>query len=193
MSFELLCRIGVHGQVGRFRCQPDLRQSHCQRGSLVLCRTNRGIESAEVLTEIASRAEVDSDLATSEWDGVVLRGLSTEDQLLNAQLRDLANEAFTECQQWLQTQGRTEVLLEVEPLMDGQTLYFHFLGEPASELLDPLQTLGEIYQTKVQESRFANLLEHGCGPGCGTEERSNCGPAGSPCSICVVAHACKKD
>jgi len=73
--------------------------------------------------------------------------------------------------------------------MDGKTLYFHFVGVPGEYLTNHLQCLAEIFQREVQTSQFAKLLEHGCGPGCGTEEKGGCGDGGA-CTVCIVAKAC---
>ena len=190
----VLCRLGIHGQVGRLRIESGVRIASLPRGCKVLCRTARGLEWGEVLA-LAEFAHADAkpeSQAESIGDGVLLRRLTTEDELLRQQLTLLGNEVFEDCQRWLSENGKTDVLLDVEPLMDGVSLYFHFLGSPSQELSPHLQSLAGLYQEKVQASRFANLLEHGCGPGCGTSEGGHCGPSGSACSVCVVAHACKK-
>ncbi|HWA96869.1 MAG TPA: hypothetical protein VG713_00185, partial [Pirellulales bacterium] len=51
--------------------------------------------------------------------------------------------------------------------------------------------LAEVYESQARVQPFAELLEHGCGPGCGTEAASgqgcsNCGAG------CAVAQACGK-
>ncbi len=181
IRFDALCRLGIYGQVGRLS---STEARSLQRGDAVLTRTARGLEMAEVLAILHANP--------GALDGTILRKFGPEDYLLRERLQELSGQAFGECQQWIAQQGLHDVLLDVEPLMDGRTLYFHFLGEVTPALNAHLTSLVEIYQEKVAESQFAKLLEHGCGPGCGTEEKGGCGADQQGCAVCVVASACKK-
>jgi PSP1 C-terminal conserved region len=181
LSSDFLCRIGCHGQVGRLRSISAMR---LERDNRVVCRTSRGIELGQVLAPVASVAE-------SELDGTLLRRVTPEDDLLWRNLREMSEQVLAECQSWLTLQGSTDILLEVEPLLDGQTLYFHFVGEPSQDVAEHIKHLALLYEQRVRESKFANLLENGCGPGCGTESKGGCGTSGG-CAVCVVASACKK-
>ena len=59
-----------------------------------------------------------------------------------------------------------------------------------SELEAITQELADLYETKVEFRKFAESLESGCGPGCGTAEAENgCGQGG--CQTCVIAAACQ--
>jgi hypothetical protein len=124
-------------------------------------------------------------------DGSILRRTTPEDELLWAQLRQLGEEAYENCTRWIADQGSSAILLEVEPLLDGRTLYFHFLTFVEAHIQDKLDQLAKIYEREVRQSKFARLLEHGCGPGCGTAEAKNgCGTSGG-CAVCSIASACK--
>lgn len=194
---EYFCRVGRHGQVGRFASTSSVS---LKRNSRVVVRTGRGIEAATILSTASERSNGSSaesiengsiDNHTSKYDGKILRTMTAEDSLLSDQLERTAVETFATCQTFLVESGSNECLLEVEPLLDGKTLYFHFIGTPDDELNSYLKQLTEVYRAKVSETRFAQLLEHGCGPGCGTEEKGSCGESGT-CTVCVIANACKK-
>ena len=171
------------------------------RGQEVVVRTARGIEIAEVmspasppkpaLNETSFTTDSSTVSTTDSTDGKILRRLTAEDRLLQQQLTHAAKLAFESCQQHLIKTGSRDCLLDVEPLMDGKTLYFHFIGTPDESLTEHLQSLAEIFRATVQASQFAKLLDEGCGPGCGTEEKGSCGDSGT-CSVCVIAKACKK-
>ena len=154
-----------------------------ERGDQIICRTSRGIEMGEVLA--ATHPEYIATAGASKF----LRKSRPDDELLWRQLTTLSVDANTACQTFLQNQSSPDVLLEVEPLIDGRTLYFHFLGDPSPETEQHVQELSEIYQQSVASSRFAKLLEHGCGPGCGTKEKSGCGTSGG-CAVCAIAGGC---
>jgi cell fate regulator YaaT (PSP1 superfamily) len=179
-----LVRVGKLGQIGRFR---PLQESALRRGTRVVCRTQRGVEIGQVLGPAELKPST-LDLA----DGRLLRRMTVEDEILWGHLQEQADEALNACQQWLNDQNVAGLLIDVEPLLDGKTLYFHFLTEVSPEIQNHLDHLAAIYERSVRESKFAQLLEHGCGPGCGTEEAKNgCGTKGG-CAVCHVASKCKK-
>jgi hypothetical protein len=126
-----------------------------------------------------------------DFDGTLLRTCTLEDQLLREKLDEAARVAFNSCQEFLTVNRLGDSLLDVEALLDAKTLYFYFLGPPSDAIAPQLDKLVEIFQTTVRESQFAKLLEEGCGPGCGTEEKGGCGSSGS-CTVCVIAQACRK-
>ncbi len=179
-----LVRVGKLGQIGRFR---TLQESVFRRGARVVCRTQRGIEIGQILGPTQLKQST-IDLA----DGSLLRGMTVEDEILWGHLQEQANQAQNTCQQWLNEHNVAGLLIDVEPLLDGKTLYFHFLSDVSPEIQKHLDQLAAIYERSVRESKFAQLLEHGCGPGCGTEEAKNgCGSKGG-CAVCQVASKCKK-
>ena len=153
------------------------------RGEHIICRTPRGIEMGEVLA--ATHPEYIETATASKY----IRKSRPDDELLWRQLTSLSVKASTACQAFLYGQAIPDVLLEVEPLFDGRTLYFHFLGTPSYETEQHVQELSDIYQKSVASSRFASLLEHGCGPGCGTKEKSGCGTGGG-WAVCAIAGGC---
>ena len=118
--------------------------------------------------------------------------MTTEDEILWGHLQQEADAAQQACAQWLNDHNVDGLLIDVEPLLDGKTLYFHFLSDVSPEIQLHLDELAAIYERSVRESKFAQLLEHGCGPGCGTESAKNgCGSKGG-CAVCHVASKCKK-
>ena len=153
------------------------------RGEHIICRTPRGIEMGEVF------AATHPDYIETATASKYIRKSRPDDELLWRQLTSLSVKASTACQAFLYGQAIPDVLLEVEPLFDGRTLYFHFLGTPSYETEQHVQELSDIYQKSVASSRFASLLEHGCGPGCGTKEKSGCGTGGG-CAVCAIAVGC---
>lgn len=175
---QFLVRIGVLGQVGRFTAVGD---KSFGRGDRVVCRTRRGLEIGEVLSP-ASQTSFDAD-------GSVLRHVVMEDDLLIARLARKKNEAFAECTRLLTQRGCDEILLDVEHLFDGRGLYFYFLGEISDGAGKLTNELAEIYGSAVEFRQFADALETGCGPGCGTSEAENGCKSGS-CGSCQVAEAC---
>ena len=173
-------RVGLHGDVGRFRSTDSARYP---RGERVVVWTGRGLEVGEVLSA--------ADSAEAAPDGELLRAMTSQDDLLAQRLEQRRGEAYNACVALLAERGLDAVLMDVEHLFDGSGLYFHFLGDVPPEVEALTAELSEAYEAKAQIGRFAQTLTEGCGPGCGTEEAKGQGGCDS-CASCAVASACKK-
>lgn len=173
-----LVRVGAVGHVGRFRPVDHRRRA---RGTRVVVRTARGLETGAVLGEADPEAPA---------DGVLLRQMSTADELLDARLQRSRAAALDACEQQLRERQLDAVLLDAELLFDGQSLYFYFLGEPTDALNAVTAELAKTYDATAQVRQFAEALELGCGPDCGTDSAAGCG-SDSGCATCAVAAACK--
>lgn len=172
-----LIRVGVLGQVGRFRAAEPVRYP---RGARVVCRTRRGLEVGDVLT-------VESD-STAEHDGTLLRRVTVEDELLLARLSRHREEAYEACHNKLIELGLSSALIDVEHLFDGKSIYFYFLGEVTEQVTAITAELAEVYDAQVQFRQFTDNVIAGCGPGCGTDEAAGCASGG--CASCAINGAC---
>jgi cell fate regulator YaaT (PSP1 superfamily) len=173
-----LVRVGALGQVGRFTSVDATRYP---RGSQVVVRTARGLELGQVLAPPGESSE------SARADGSILRGVTAEDHLLAARLEKNRHAAFAACSARLQAMHSQAVLMEVEHLFDGQTLVFYLLGEVSPEVEAMTNELAELYEAHVLFRQFADAVNTGCGPGCGTETAGGCATCASGCSI---ASAC---
>ena len=175
-----LVRVGALGTVGRFTSVDATRYPRYAR---VIVRTGRGLELGEVL------APPDDETTAARADGSVLRGMTVEDHLLAARLEKNRQEACDACAQLLEERRLNVVLMDAEHLFDGRSLVFYFLGEATPELESLTDELAAAYDAQVQFRKFAETVEVGCGPGCGTE-----GAAGQGCTSCAtgcaIAGAC---
>ena len=169
------------GQVGRFRAVDAVLYP---RHSRVIVRTRRGLEIGEVLAAIRN-----GDDGQTFPDGEILRGMTVEDDLLQARLEKHRQDAYQACAKLLKEQHVSAVLVDVEHLFDGQGLFFYFLGDVTPDLETYTGRLADIYEANVQFRKFTETLIQGCGPGCGTEEVKGRGGC-ETCSSCAVAGAC---
>ncbi len=169
------------GQVGRFAAVDSVRYP---RHTRVVVRTRRGLEIGHVLSPPDDR-----DDSRSYADGEILRGMTIQDDLLQARLEKNRQEAYTACATMLHGTGMPAVLVDVEHLFDGQGLFFYFLGDVPPELEAYTERLADTYEANVQFRKFTETLIEGCGPGCGTDEAKGQGGCAT-CSSCAVAGAC---
>lgn len=180
MSVQHLIRIGKFGHVGRFR---SVDATVYPREMRVVCRTRRGLEVGVVLA-------APKDAGAAVDDGVLVRGVTVEDDLLIARQEKNQQEAFEACSQLLAQRELPVVLMDVEHLLDGKSLYFYFLGEVNGELDALTDELADAYEAKVQFRRFTETVIAGCGPDCGTDAAAGGGCGESGCATCSVSGAC---
>lgn len=172
------------GLVGRFRsCDGTIYP----RGMRVVARTARGLEAAEVL---APAEDWQNSEANGQGDGEILRGMTGEDELLAERMERRRDDAFEACAELLAERKLAATLVDVEHLLDGQGLYFYFLGEVTPAVDACTAELAEAYEATVKFRQFTDTLLEGCGPGCGTEDAMGQGGCSS-CTSCAVASACK--
>ena len=175
---DYLVRTGVLGHIHSVRAVDAVRY---ERGERVICRTDRGLEFGWVLNAVRGDHE---GVAAG---GTLLRKATSEDHLLWTRIERSRNAAIADCQEKLFARGIDAVLMDVELLFDGQSIFFYFLGEITPALESLIGSLSETYEARVQLRQFAETLAAGCGPDCGTKEGA-CEEGG--CAGCAVASAC---
>ena len=180
MGRHHLVRVGALGHVGRFTAVDSV---HYPRHSRVILRTGRGLEVGEIL------ATPDEALDPAPGEGSILRGMTIEDQLLEARLERNKQAAFEACSARLSLLEAPTTLMDVEHLFDGRTLLFYFLGEITPEVESLTSELAEVYEAQAQFRKFAEAVTEGCGPGCGTEAATG-GGCKTCATGCAVASAC---
>ncbi len=172
-------KTGVMGLVGRYRSVDHRTYSRNHR---VICRTERGLEYGEVICEVESRVD-------AAGNGELLRSVSKNDDMILERLRRHRDRAFLACQKLIAEHELPGVLVDVEHLFDGQSLFFYFLGDVSSDLEAITGELAEAYEAKVRFRKFTETLANGCGPDCGTKD-SGCSSGG--CGSCKLAGSCGK-
>lgn len=171
-----LVRVGALASVGRFRSVDGVR---FDRGARVVVRTTRGLEVGEVL----------SHDEPGESDGDLLRRMTDSDELLAERLQRNRQAAYEACVDRLLEIDPTAVLLDVEHLFDGRGLYFYFLGETGRAVEALTAELATAYDAEARFGQFAETLDEGCGPDCGTPDAAGGGGCSS-CGSCAVKAAC---
>jgi cell fate regulator YaaT (PSP1 superfamily) len=175
-----LVKTGVMGLVGRYR---SVDHTSYPRNHRVICRTDRGLEYGEVI------CEVDAGSADQAKVGELLRAVSDNDEMILERLQRHRDRAFEACRQLIAERSLNSVLVDVEHLFDGQSLFFYFLGDVDPELESLTEELAEAYEAKVQFKKFAESLVNGCGPDCGSKE-GGCSSGG--CGSCKLSGSCGK-
>lgn len=178
MGAPHLVKIGVMGVVGQF---DSVDHSIFARDCRVICRTARGLEVGEVVCSL------ESNNVNLEPDGQILRLVGAEDKMIIERLDRHRDRAFEACQTLLAERKLPGVLVDVEHLFDGESVFFYFLGDVDERVESLTSELAEKYEQKVRFKKFAETLSKGCGPGCGTTA-SKCSTGG--CGSCSLSGGC---
>jgi cell fate regulator YaaT (PSP1 superfamily) len=173
MSAKHLVRWGSLGFVAAFTAVDAVRYP---RGARVVVRTGRGLELGEVLTSLG-------DDSQAPHEGMLLRGMTEQDRLLETRLLKNRDEAYDSCRRKLAELRLDVPLMDVEHLFDGRSLIFYFLGEQPPQLAQVTDELAEAYDAEVQFRAFTDAVVAGCGPDCGTENAAGCGDCGTGCAV----------
>ena len=181
MSRHHFVRVGLLGHVGRFTSVDAVSYP---RASRVIVRTGRGLETGEIL------GPAQEEVMRGSTDGSILRGMTTEDELLEARLEKNRAKALAACSRRLEERGIHAMLVDVEHLFDGRSLFFYFVGEVTPEIESITSELAEVYDAAAQFRKFSETLTQGCGPGCGTEEAAGHGGCTLCATACAVSGAC---
>jgi len=181
MSRQHFVRVGLLGHVGRFTSVDAVEYP---RASRVVVRTSRGLETGEVL------GPADEAPVRGAGDGSILRGMTVEDELLEARLEKNRRKALDACTARLDQLGVRATLVDVEHLFDGRSLFFYFLGEVTPEMEAVTVELAEVYDAAAEFRKFSEALTQGCGPGCGTGEAAGQGGCTLCAKACAVSGAC---
>ena len=180
MTHDYLVRTGNLGSVG---CFEATEQERYDRGTLVVCRTDRGLEVGEVLHGPAEHP--------AERDGQIVRRVTAEDQVRLARFERWRSRAYSACQSIIQQLDIPVVLMDVEALFDGESMYFDLVGSADVSLEPVSQQLRQVFGTDIRFRFFEHEEAHGCGTGCCSTSSTEGGCADKECSACPAVDVCK--
>ena len=127
------------GHIARFPGAADLGEV-LERGRVVVVQSNRGMELGEVLTacdetilldssdEIEPRGSCDPFPTRTANEQLVRRAAETEDLERAKLASESRDHLFSRCRRILAEHIWPWDLLDVEPLLDGETVVLHYLG-----------------------------------------------------------------
>ncbi len=176
-------RIGSCGTVGRYVA--DDQQTY-ERGTRVVCRTQRGLEVGEVLARDSS-VVLDEDVLDEE-----VRPLDQQDETRFADQTRRRAEAIEKCQTLLDQACTPAVVVDAVYPLDEQHICFYVLGELDQSMSSVAREIGTQFNVNVlfrpvAEDATGSCGSGGCGSGdCGSD--GGCSTGG--CGTCPAADAC---
>lgn len=193
--------VGATGVWGRFKVPYSVE---ARVDDWVVCQTGRGLEMGRVKLLLT-----DDSMAESELVGPVLRVATDADLLTRQRIERAVPQGIDACNLWLGENGFAQIVLDVDVPLDGQRLYFHFLGDVDRSLESVTDQLVELFDKTTGIRSFTQAVAIGCGPNCGSDgtgcqtgKGESCAPAANGdaaatnrkngCGACALNGGCGK-
>jgi cell fate regulator YaaT (PSP1 superfamily) len=141
---DYVIRYGAMRYLGAFSAAAN---RDYRRGQRVIVRTDRGLESGEVLCEATAEA-VGS--MKDPGGGQILREMTPEDRHELARLRQQAREELDVCQQHVERLGLKMQLVDVEHVFGGERVVVYYLAESRVDFRELVRVLAGEFQTRIE-------------------------------------------
>ncbi len=139
-----VCRFGASRTLGVFSARS---KDEFKRGNAVIVRTNRGMETAQVLCEATADALQHLDEPPS---GNILREMSREDLNEYDHIQAKRLEKIDICQRHIRSSNLDMKLVDIEHLFGGERIVIYYLAEQRIDFRDLVKTLASEFQTRVE-------------------------------------------
>lgn len=144
MSNRYVVRYGVMRSLGVFTTS---RGETFARGQKVIARTDRGLETGEILCE-ATDAVVER--MTDPRRGQVLRAMSTDDARDAQHLQDQARREFALCRERIAAMHLPMELVDIEHVFGGERIVIYYISENRVDFRELVKTLANEFQTRIE-------------------------------------------
>lgn len=118
-----------------------------RRGQAVIVRTDRGLESGEVLCD-ATEEQIEQ--LDSPHDGQILREMSNEDQNEITRIHDQEKEEFDVCQRCITELGLEMQLVDIEHIFGGERIVVYYLADGRVDFRELVKKLAGEFQTRIE-------------------------------------------
>lgn len=141
---KYVVRCGVMRSLGVFTTSHG---DALRRGTRVLARTDRGVETGEILCEATDQA---ISQITDPRRGQVLRRLTNDDEAELERLRQRQREEFVVCQQKSRELSLPMEVVDVEHIFGGERIVVYYLSENRVDFRELVKVLAHEFQTRVE-------------------------------------------
>jgi len=131
-------------QLGLFNTSRD---DTYLRGTRVIVRTKRGLESGEILCEATERAE--ADLKEAEG-GQILRAMSADDSNDMSRLHAQERSEFEFCNRAIAELKLEMQVVDVEHVFGGERVVVYYLSENRVDFRELVKVLAAEFQTRIE-------------------------------------------
>ena len=118
-----------------------------ERGSLVIARTDRGLESGEVL---AVANDESAERLGKALHGQILRRMTTDDQNDWFHIQSQTRLEFEKCQEHVARLGLEMELVDIERIFGGERIIVYYLSEDRVDFRELVRKLAAEFQTRIE-------------------------------------------
>ena len=141
---KYVVRVGVMRMLGVFTTS---RGEVLARGAQVITRTDRGLESGEVLCEATDEAVAQIN---DPRRGQILRQATPDDQREAARLRQQALAELATCERLVAEMQLPMQLVDVEHIFGGERIVIYYLAENRVDFRELVKRLASEFQTRIE-------------------------------------------
>lgn len=136
-----------HGAMRQMSICSGSRNEEFLRGTQVVCRTKRGMETGEVLCEATEEAA--AHLADPQT-GQIFRAMTPEDHSEWSHIRNQERKMFEFSRQAISESGLEMKLIDVEQLFGGERFIVYYLSENRVDFRELVKVLAGEFQTRIE-------------------------------------------
>ncbi|HEV2971760.1 MAG TPA: regulatory iron-sulfur-containing complex subunit RicT [Pirellulales bacterium] len=141
---KYVVRFGVMRHLAIMAARDDSAYS---RGTQVIARTDRGLESAVVLCEATPEAVKD---LKSPGQGQVLREMTAADVMERSRILNQQREEFQTCGRLIEQLQLDMQLVDVEHVFGGERVVIYYLSENRVDFRELVKLLAAEFQTRIE-------------------------------------------
>ena len=141
---DYVVRYGAMRLLGVFSA-PAGRE--CRRAMQVMVRTDRGLETGEVLCEATPET---TGGIKDPGGGQILREMTADDRRELIRLQQQGREQFDVCEKNIERLGLKMQLVDVEHLFGGERIVIYYLAESRVDFRELVRALAGEFQTRIE-------------------------------------------
>lgn len=141
---EYVVRYGAMRFLGAFSAADG---NQYQRGERVIVRTDRGLETGQVLCPGSQDAV---ERIRDPAEGQILRQMTPEDAHEVTQIEDQAGHELEVCQQFVEKLGLQMQLVDVEHIFGGERIVVYYLADNRVDFRELVRMLAGEFQTRIE-------------------------------------------
>ena len=144
MTIRYIVRHGTMRFLGDYQ---GAEQTAYSRGQQVIVRSERGLESGEVLCEATERA---LQLISEPTHGQIVRIMGEKDHAELDRIHQAEMAEFKGCTEFIASRKLQMELVDVEHLFGGERIVFYFLAEKRVDFRDLVKDLAREFRTRIE-------------------------------------------
>jgi cell fate regulator YaaT (PSP1 superfamily) len=135
------------GSMRKLGVYTTSRGEEFARGAKVIARTDRGLETGEVLCEATDEAVAQ---ITDPGRGQILRQMTHDDHNELSRLKAQEKAEFAACEKYVAQLGLQMQLVDVEHLFGGERIVVYYLAENRVDFRELVKLLASDFQTRIE-------------------------------------------